>query len=97
MLLSQSAWEKKNSKHLSRKKLKRLTGRSNVNCKQKKIRYYICQAELSQSYRVLHLVLVSCIGGRKWIQTVYTGCSFYTNNAYCTDVYLYHILPLAPR
>jgi len=32
MLLSQSAWEKKNSKHLSKKKVTRLTGRSNVNC-----------------------------------------------------------------
>ena len=37
MLLSQSAWEKKNSKHLSKKKVKRLTGRNNVNCKQEKI------------------------------------------------------------
>ena len=33
MLLSQSVWEKKNSKHLSEKKVKRLSGWSNANCK----------------------------------------------------------------
>lgn len=73
MLLSQSAWEKKNSKHLSKKKVKRLTGRSNVNCKQRKNKYYLylrfeklIRAEptiiLSNSASCIRQTVVSAVG-----------------------------------